>query len=36
MDQVEMQGNELTGYYGGNSLASVNFTIKLITEVCGV
>lgn len=31
-----MQGNELTGYYGGNSLASVNFTVKLITEVCGV
>lgn len=31
-----MQGNALTGYYDRNSLASVNFTIKPNTEVCGM
>lgn len=32
MDQVEMQGNELTGYYDGNSFISVNFIINPRSE----
>lgn len=32
MDQVEMQGNDLTGYYDGNSLISFNFITEPLSE----